>query len=90
VPCPRATLADQVQISRTSKHVLSKVRYVLTTGIDPFDDLVGAFPFGRISEVFGLESCGKTQLMIKAAIRAQTLNVAEVVRKNGHVSSSCH
>jgi RecA/RadA recombinase len=82
---PKGDAADQVQLSRTSKHVLSKVRYVLTTGIDPFDDLVGAFPFGRISEVFGLESCGKTQLMIKAAIRAQTLNVAEVVRKDGHV-----
>jgi RecA/RadA recombinase len=82
---PKGDAADQVQISRTSKHVLSKVRYVLTTGIDPFDDLVGAFPFGRISEVFGLESCGKTQLMIKAAIRAHTLNVSEVVRKDGHV-----
>lgn len=82
---PKGDAADQVQLSRTSKHVLSKVRYVLTTGIDPFDDLVGAFPFGRISEVFGLESCGKTQLMIKTAIRAQTLNVAEVVRKDGHV-----
>jgi RecA/RadA recombinase len=82
---PKGDSADQVQISRTSKHVLSKVRYVLTTGIEPFDDLVGAFPFGRISEVFGLESCGKTQLMIKCAIRAQTLNVAEVVRKDGQV-----
>jgi RecA/RadA recombinase len=82
---PKGDSADQVQISRTSKHVLSKVRYVLTTGVDPFDDLVGAFPFGRISEVFGLESCGKTQLMIKAAIRAHTLNVSEVVRKDGHV-----
>jgi RecA/RadA recombinase len=82
---PKGESADQVQLSRTSKHVLSKVRYVLTTGIDPFDDMVGAFPFGRISEVFGLEACGKTQLMIKTAIRAQLLNVAEVVRKDGQV-----
>jgi recombination protein RecA len=82
---PKGDSAGQVQISSTSKHVLSKVRYVLTTGIDPFDDLVGAFPFGRVSEVYGPESCGKTQLMIKCAIRAQTLNIAEVVRKGGQV-----
>lgn len=79
---PKKEGSGSVEFSDTSKAVLSKVRYVLTTGIDPFDDMVGAFPFGRITEVFGLEACGKTQLMIRAAIRAQTLNIAEVVRKD--------
>jgi RecA/RadA recombinase len=84
---PKKGEAGSVEITRTSKAVLSKVKYVLTTGIEPFDDLVGAFPFGRITEVFGLESCGKTQLVIRAAVRAQTLKIAEVVRdKEGTAS----
>jgi RecA/RadA recombinase len=82
---PKKKDGGSVELSSTNKTILSKVKYVLTTGIQPFDDLVGAFPFGRVTEVFGLESCGKTQLMIRAAVRAQTLNVSEVVRKNGEV-----
>lgn len=82
---PKKEGSGSVEFSDTSKAVLSKVRYVLTTGVAPFDDMVGAFPFGRITEVFGLEACGKTQLMVLAAIRAQTLHVAEVVRKNDEV-----
>lgn len=80
---PKKGEAGSVEISDTGKSVLSKVKYVLTTGIAPFDDMVGGFPFGRVTEVFGLESCGKTQLVIRAAVRAQTLNICEVVRTKG-------
>lgn len=77
---PRTETAGTFEVTRTSKEVLSKVSYVLTTGIEPFDDLVGGFPIGRITEVFGLESCGKTQLMIRMAVRGQTLKISQVVR----------
>ena len=77
---PRNESAGTFEVTRTSKEVLSKVSYVLTTGIEPFDDLVGGFPVGRITEVFGLESCGKTQLMIRMAVRGQTLKISQVQR----------
>jgi RecA/RadA recombinase len=83
---PRKDGAGKVEIARTSKTILSRVKYVITTGIDPFDDLIGAFPVGRITEVYGLESCGKSQLMIRAAVRAQTFNISEVLRdKEGNI-----
>lgn len=77
---PRNTDAGTVDIVHTSKAILSAVRYVITTGIAPFDDLVGAFPVGRISELYGPEACGKTQMVIRTAVRAQTLCISEVVR----------
>lgn len=77
---PRNESAGTFEVTRTSKEVLSKVNYVLTTGIEPFDDIVGGFPVGRITEVFGLEACGKTQLMIRMAVRGQTLKISQVVR----------
>lgn len=81
---PKSSDAGMIDVSRTDKSIFSAVRYVITTGLDPFDDLIGAFPVGRITEVFGPEACGKTQMAIRTAIRAQTLNIAEVIRdKNG-------
>jgi recombination protein RecA len=68
------------EVSRSNKEVLSSIRYVLTTGITPFDDIVGGMPFGRIVEVFGEESSGKTALALLTAARADTRHVCEVVR----------
>lgn len=61
-----------------------KVKYVLKTGIAPFDDLVGGFPFGHICEVFGLEASGKTNIVIRSCIRAQVGHIYEVTGRNGH------
>lgn len=67
------------EISRTTDLVLSQIKYVLTTGIEPFDDLVGGMPFGRMVELYGLESCGKTAMAIRCAARAMNSHIAEVV-----------
>src|SRR4051812_46661010 len=37
--------------------VQSRVKYVLKTGIDSFDELTGSIPFGRITEIYGGEGC---------------------------------
>ena len=69
------------EISRTTEHVLSEIKYVLTVGLRPFDDMAGGFPFGRICEVYGLESCGKTALVLRTAIRAQQFQICEISRQ---------
>jgi len=69
------------EISRSNDEVLSAIRYVLTTGIKSFDDIVGGMPFGRIVELYGLESCGKTAMAIRSAVRAQMKAISEVSRK---------
>jgi len=68
------------EVSRSNKQVLSAIKYVLTTGIRVFDDLVGGMPFGRVCEIYGLESCGKTSLVFRSAIRAQQFHIYEVER----------
>ncbi len=65
--------------------VLGDIKYVLLTGIDDFDEFTGGFPFGRISEVFGLENCGKSALMLRTMCRFQAKHVYEVVGKNGFI-----
>lgn len=66
------------EISRSSERILSEIKYVLTTGIRVFDDLMGGFPFGRICEMYGLESCGKTAMALRAAIRAQHHKICKI------------
>jgi recombination protein RecA len=83
---PRKDSKGMVEITQTSKAILSRIKYVLTTGIQPFDDLIGGFPMGRITEIYGLESCGKTQLAVRAAVRGQARNICEVVRDKQGVS----
>lgn len=70
------------EISRTTDLVLSQVKYVLTTGIDSFDDEVGGMPFGRMTELFGLESCGKTAMAIRCAARAMKKHICEVIHND--------
>lgn len=68
------------EIHKTDEMVLSKIQYVLTTGIPPFDDIIGGMPFGRIVEVYGIESCGKTAMAIRCASRARRGFISEVTR----------
>ncbi len=74
------TPAGSVEVSRTSKNVLSKIRYVLKTGIQSFDRASGCIPFGRVTEIYGLESCGKTGLVMRCAIRAQSREIYEKIK----------
>ena len=57
------------EVSSTKELVLSAVKYTLTSGIDSFDDVAGGMPIGRMSELYGLESCGKTAMSIRLAAR---------------------
>lgn len=76
---PEGKDADGWEISRTKDLVMSQVKYVLTTGIDSFDNVVGGMPFGRMTELFGLESCGKTAMAIRCAARAMKKHICEVI-----------
>jgi RecA/RadA recombinase len=77
---PRSAEWGTYEISRSNKKILSKIKYVLTTGIPTFDDVAGGFPFGRIVELFGLEGCGKTAMAIRTAARARAGCISEVLR----------
>jgi RecA/RadA recombinase len=67
---PRNKDAGTYEVAMTDKEILSRIKFTLDLGVDPFDDLIGGLPFGRLCEIFGLESCGKSQLVIRAAGRA--------------------
>lgn len=77
---PRGEDGGTWEVSRTSEMVMSSVNYVLTTGIDSYDDIVGGMPFGRMVELYGLESCGKTAMSIRCAARAMDHQISEVIR----------
>lgn len=68
------------EVASSKVDVLSKIQYVLTTGIAPFDDIVGGMPFGRIVEVYGDENSGKTALALRCAARAQLGHISEIIR----------
>jgi recombination protein RecA len=66
------------EVSRSSKEILSKVHYKLTTGIDSLDvALGGGLPFGRVVELYGLESCGKTAMVTHCAGRLQGRHIIQ-------------
>lgn len=84
---PRSDEWGSYEVSRSNAEVLSAIRYVFTTGITPFDDIVGGMPVGRIVEVFGTEGCGKTALALRTAARAQLGHISEVIRDaDGNIS----
>jgi len=56
------TSQDEIEISLASDIVLGAVHYILKTGLDPIDDIMGGIPMGRVIEMYGLEACGKTEL----------------------------
>lgn len=58
-------------VASTESAAMSEVNYVLKTGNGPWDDMTGSFPIGRVVELFGLESCGKTALMWLTAYQAK-------------------
>jgi RecA/RadA recombinase len=68
------------EVARTTDIVLSEVKYSLMTGIPSFDSLIGGMPIGRIIELFGLESCGKTAMAIRCAAQAHLGRLSEISR----------
>lgn len=72
----------------------SEVREVLTTGNDAIDQYilgVGGLPVGRISEVYGPESSGKTSLLLGVVARVQQMGgVAGVIdAENAMTAKRC-
>jgi RecA/RadA recombinase len=68
------------EVSRSSQEApLSQIKYVLTTGIDPFDAYTGYLPFGRIVEFYGVEGSAKTAWSMRACGRAQQRHIYERV-----------
>jgi RecA/RadA recombinase len=82
---PRKEGAATFDIVMSDLNILGDVKYVLLVGNEPFDRMVGGFPFGRISEVFGLENCGKTAMMIRAMCRFQANHIYEVISREGFI-----
>lgn len=74
-------ISGTYEVSRSSQGILSRVRFVLKTGLASFDRKTGGFPFGRITEVYGLEACGKTALVMQAASKAQQKYIFEIDEK---------
>ena len=70
------------EIAESNEQVLSSIEYVIKTGIQSFDDLAGGMPFGRVVELFGLESCGKSAMTIRTACRALGGHVYRRVRQD--------
>src|SRR5574343_86740 len=68
------------EVARSSEHILSEVKYVLTTGLDPMDAYTGGLPFGRTVEVFGLEGSAKSALALRCCARAQQRFIFERTR----------
>ena len=77
---PKGEAAAGWEVSRTTDLVMSEVKYVITTGIKSFDDIAGGIPVGRMVELYGLESCGKTAMAIRCAARAMRGHVREIIR----------
>ena len=64
----------------SSDSILSEVKYVLKTDNSPWDDMTGAFPVGRVIEIFGLEASGKTALMLTTAYQATKGEIYKRIR----------
>jgi RecA/RadA recombinase len=84
---PKTNQGGMFEFAMSDEEIFGDVKYVLLTGIDSFDTFTGGFPFGRMSEVFGLENCGKSALMIRSMCRFQAMHIYEVTNKDGFIYS---
>lgn len=74
---PRKDDGGTFELTRSTETVLSKIRYSLKSGIASFDAICGGVPFGRVTEVYGLEGCGKSAMAQRLAIMAQKGEIYE-------------
>lgn len=61
-----------------ANHTAQKVSHFLDTGFAPLNKILsgsyeGGFPVGRMTEIYGPSSCGKTALVTKAMVMAQQM-----------------
>lgn len=67
---PTSGKAGRYDVCLSTDGMFGSMDYFLTTGIEPFDTNTGGVPFGRITEIYGLESSGKTAMAIRCGVRA--------------------
>ncbi len=84
---PKGPGARQIdfEVTRSSKTILSKVRYVLTTGMEAYDGAIGigGLPLGRVTELYGTDGSGKTAMALRCAVRMQQKHIYERVKVDG-------
>lgn len=78
---PRKAGDVDFEVTRSSQEILSRVRYVLRTGIECYDGAIGigGLPFGRITEIYGTDGSAKTAMAIRAAVKIQEREIFERV-----------
>jgi RecA/RadA recombinase len=78
---PKANSATGTfEFARSTTKILSRVRYVLKTGLEPLDHILGGgFAFGRIIEPYGLEGSGKSALAQLCVVQGQRREIYERV-----------
>jgi RecA/RadA recombinase len=84
---PKTAENGTFDFAMSDEEIFGDINYVLLTGNEPYDDIVGGFPFGRISEVFGLENCGKSAMMIRSMCRFQAKHIYRVTSRDGFIHS---
>jgi RecA/RadA recombinase len=84
---PTKNSAGKFDFVNCDEEILADVKYVILPGNEPFDTFTGGFPFGRISEIFGLENCGKTALLVRTMCRFQAKHIYEITTKHGFIAS---
>lgn len=77
---PRKDGDGSFEVSRTTDAIMSNVKYVISTGIRSFDAVTGCLPFGRITEIYGLDASGKTAMVMRACVRAQQRHIYKKIR----------
>lgn len=70
------------KLERSTRLKAPRVRYVLKTGIEPFDALTNYIAFGRTTEIYGLETSGKTSLARVCLVQSQKREIYECVYDN--------
>jgi RecA/RadA recombinase len=76
------------EVVRSTKRIPSKVKYVLTTGIEAYDEAtgIGGLPLGRIVESYGTDGSGKSAMAQLCAARMQQRHIYERVRDENDVA----
>jgi RecA/RadA recombinase len=76
---PRDDKEGTFEVRRSTKSILTRVSHILKTGLEPLDDLTGCICFGRVTEIYGLETSGKTALVKTCLIQAQKREIYECI-----------
>lgn len=70
------------EVTRSTEEILSKVKYILKTGLDPYDDAtgIGGLPFGRLVEIYGIDGACKSAMVQRLAIKLQQRQIFTIER----------